>query len=130
MYWIVTFCQLQNNNNEFHKLPSLPHFLHKHIILINDPTFRGQLWSAVPGDCTYTSYGDELKLQRVAGCGEAAGIFLENGHPQGHRDGLQTKIVVESPAGVAGVATGLMDHLWHPVQVDVLPGEAWGEQGK
>lgn len=42
----------------------------------------------MPGDGTYTSYGDELKLQRVAGRGEAAGVLLEDGHPQGHRDGL------------------------------------------
>ena len=42
----------------------------------------------MPGDSTYTSYGDELKFQRVAGRGEAAGVFLEDGHPQGHGDSL------------------------------------------
>ena len=77
----------------------------------------------MPGDGTQTGYGDELKLQGVAGRGEAVGVFLEDGHPQGHGDGLQAKSVVEPPAGMAGVAAGLVDDLRHSVQVDVLPGD-------
>lgn len=42
----------------------------------------------MPGDGTYTRYGDELKVQGVAGCGEAVGVFLEDGHSHGHGDGL------------------------------------------
>ena len=42
----------------------------------------------MPGDGTYARYGDELKFQRVAGGGEAASVFLEDRHPQGHGDGL------------------------------------------
>lgn len=49
---------------------------------------QSQSCSAVPGHGTHTGYGDELKLQRVAGCGEAAGVFLEDRHPQGHRNSL------------------------------------------
>jgi len=79
--------------------------------------------SAVPGDGTYTSDGDQLKVQGVAGRGEAAGVLLEHRHPQGHGDGLQAEGRVQAPAGVAGVAAGLVDDLRHPVQVDVLPGE-------
>ena len=75
------------------------------------------------GDSTYTSYGDELKLQRVAGCWETVGVLLEDRHLQGHGYGLQTKSSVQPSAGVAGVAAGLMDDLRHTVQVDILPGE-------
>ncbi|TNN43189.1 hypothetical protein EYF80_046600 [Liparis tanakae] len=81
------------------------------------------LSKAVPGDGTYTRDGDELKVQGVAGRGEAAGVLLEHRHPQGHGDGLQAEGRVQAPAGVAGVAAGLVDDLRHPVQVDVLPGE-------
>lgn len=77
----------------------------------------------MPGDGTYTRYGDELKLHRVAGCGEAAGVLLENRHPQGQGDALQTESIVQSPAGMTGVAAGLMDDLRHSIQVYVLPGE-------
>lgn len=77
----------------------------------------------MPGDGTYTGDSDEFKFQRVAGCGEAAGVLLEDRHLQGHGDGLETKSVVQPPAGVTGVAAGLMDDLRDPVQVDVLPDE-------
>lgn len=75
----------------------------------------------MPGDGTYTSYGDEFKLQRVAGCWEAAGVLFENRHPQGHGDSLKTEGTVQSPAGVVSVAAGLMYDLGYPVQIDVLP---------
>lgn len=82
--------------------------------------FSRSPWSAVPGESTNARYGDELKVQRVAGCWEAVGIFLEDGHPEGHGDGLQTERVLQPVAGVSGVAAGLVDDLRHPVQVNVL----------
>lgn len=77
----------------------------------------------MPRDGTQAGHGDELVLQGVGGCGEAAGVLLEDRHPQGHRDGLQAQAVVQAPARVARVAAGLVDHLRNPVQVDVLSGD-------
>lgn len=72
----------------------------------------------MPGESTYTRHRDELKLQGVAGGREAAEVLLKDGHSQHHRDGDG---VVESSAGVAAVAAGLVDDLRYTVQVDVLP---------
>lgn len=81
------------------------------------------MYSAVPGEGTYTSYGDELKLQGVAGCVKATRVFLEDRHSQRHWNGFKTEIIIKSPTGVVSVANGLMDDLWHTVHVDILPDE-------
>lgn len=92
--------------------------------------FSRSPWSAVPGESTYARYGDELKVQRVAGCWEAVGIFFEDGHPEGHGDGLQTERVLQPITRVSGVAAGLVDDLRHPVQIDVLSVEPERGAGK
>lgn len=80
----------------------------------------GVQFSVVPGDGAQTGHGDELEVQGVPGGGEAAGVLLQDGHSEGHGDGLQPEAALQSAARVGRVAAGLVDHLRHAVQVDVL----------